>query len=530
MKKFGIIFAGLIISMLISSNCFAQEKAITVTGEAKIAGTNKDAAKQKALTEAFRQAVEGGLGVWIKSETDVKNSTVVRDEILSRAEGYVTDHEIIKEGERGGNYFVTIRAMVSIDKIGVDFKKLVGRVKTAMGNPSITFVLTTWQKVGARGSSSQTASEDTSFKSTLKQSVDGGYDQSKRSEGSYAVDAKQKASVNANVSSRERANANVKVSARGNATYDSVDVNAGVSGRSDYSGAVKARSDESYSGSAKVKSAESESYKVKGSIDASSAVDTSAKAKKDSSYEKIDEKLWKKYPDPTIIDSFQQEFKEKRFDLKAADKAREITVTESLSSVTSVNPFDRTAVRNAAEKEGANYVARGEAKVLDISMSENTGNYEARTQIGVEIIDVNSGDIVAAYSNTAKASNKSEEEARTQSIKKVAILAARTLADQTITTWQERSLTGRQYAIEIRNITNIRRQKMPIMNAIESVAQVTSQTQPQKGVLLVNVLYKGEKSKLGEAILDQVGSKPGFSDKEFDGPGDDQGKITFEFK
>ena len=529
MKRLMVFAAVLILVTTISFSGFAQDKSITVTGEWKISGSNKDTAKQKALTEAFRQAVENGLGVWVRSETDVKNSTVARDEILSRAEGYVTDHEIIKEGERDGNYFVTIRAIVSVEKIGADFKKLVGRVKTAMGNPSITFVLTTWEKVGAKGSSSQMVAQDISSKSRVQGKVEGSHDESLKSDNSYSVDAKQKASVDTSVSSKERANANIRVSGRVNEHYDSVDADVGASGKADYRGSVKAKSDQSYSGSVQAKSSESESYKVKGSIDSSTSIDASAKVKKDVAYEKIDEKLWKKYPDPTIIDSFQQEFKEKHFDLKAADRAREIAMTESLAA-TSINPFDRATVRIESEKEGANYVARGEVKVLDVSLSENTGNYEVRTQIGVEIIDVNSGDIVAAYSNTAKASNKSEEEAKCQSIKKLAVLAARTLADQTITTWQERSLSGRTYTIEIRNLTNIRRQKLPLMSAIESIGQITSQTQPQKGVLLLNVLYKGEKNKLGTSIVEQVGAKPGFDEKEFDGPGDDQGKITFEFK
>jgi len=379
----------------------AEDQPVTVTGQAEIIGNNKDAAQKKALADAFRQAVEKGLGVWIKSETEVKNAMVARDEILSRAEGYVTDHEIVKESVKENLYQVTIKAKVSIDKIGTDFKKLVGRVKTQMGNPSITFVLTTWLSRGKRETSSQTV------------------------------------------------------------------------------------------------------------------------------YGKMDEKLWKKYPDPTIIDAFQQEFKEKNFDLKATDKAREIALVESVENI-SVDLSDRRVIREQAEKELANFVARGEAKIIDIQKSD-TGNFDVTAQVGVEIIDVNSGDIVSSYSNTATASSKSEENAKVQSIKKIATLGARTLADQTIATWQERALSGWQYTIEVRNVTSMRKQKKPIMDAIESVAQITNQTSPESNILVISVMYKGDKKKLGDDVLGQLESKPGFSEKEFDGPDDQGGKIVFKF-
>ena len=62
------------------------------------------------------------------------------------------------------------------------------------------------------------------------------------------------------------------------------------------------------------------------------------------------------------------------------------------------------------------------------------------------------------------------------------------------------------------------------------VTTIRSQTKLEKGVYLFDVLYKGDKDELGEAILEQVGSKPGFGENEFEGPDDDGGKIIFTFK
>lgn len=390
----------------------AKDQTVTVQGIASLDGASKDIVHKKALTDAFRNAVEKGLGVWVKAQSEVKDFELKKDEIITRAEGYVTEHEILNETESGGIYTVTIKATVAIDKIGADFKQLVGRVKTQMGNPSITFVLTTWENRGKKASANLT---------------------------------KEITSTN-----------------------------------------------------------------------------------KDISLQLIDETVWKKYPDLTIVDSFKQEFLEKGFDLKATDKATEIANSESLAK-TSINIGDRAIIRNLAEKEGANYVARGELQVIDSEYNENTASYVVTSKVGVEIIDVNSGDIVSSYSNTASASSSSQENAKNQSIKKIAILGAKTLASQTLDKWQDRSNNGMKYTIEIRNITSARSQKIPFMKALKNIVQVTSQTSPEQSILLLDVMYKGKKDELGEAILEQVGSEKGFSESEFEGPEDENGKIVFKF-
>lgn len=390
----------------------AKDQTVTVQGIASLDGASKDIVHKKALNDAFRNAVEKGLGVWIKSQSEVKDFELKKDEIITRAEGYVTEHEIINETESGGVYTVTIKATVAIDKIGADFKQLVGRVKTQMGNPSIAFVLTTWENRGKKASANLTK-ETTS-------------------------------------------------------------------------------------------------------------------TTKDISLQLIDETVWKKYPDLTIVDSFKQEFLEKGFDLKATDKAIEIANSESLAK-TSIDVGDRSKVRNLAEKEGANYVARGELQVIDFIYNESSGSYLVTSKVGVEIIDVGSGDIVSSYSNTASASASSVENAKNQSIKKVAILGAKTLASQTLDKWQDRANNGMKYTIEIRNITSARSQKIPFMKALKNIAQITSQTSPEQTTLLLDVLYKGKKDELGEAILEQVGSEKGFSESEFEGPEDENGKIIFRF-
>lgn len=446
-----------VISPVISSNLLfnsiavAQDQSITVQGQSAIDG-NKATAQKKALTEAFRNAVEKGLGVWVKSQTEVKDFETKKDEILTRSEGYVTEHEILNETESDGIYTVTIKAQVAVDKIGSDLKKLVGRLKTQMGNPAIAFVLTTWENKGIKTTVNLNQNTDHSLSTQVSEGVQ---------------------SVN------------------------SIDTSDG-------------------------------SYIEATSTNPNMAVKTSSKVNREVSIQKIDESVWKKCADATIVDSFKQEFLEKGFDLKATDEAMEIANSLSLAQ-TSIDISDRAKVRILAEKEGANFIARGEVQVIDSRMNENTGSYVVTSKVGVEIIDVNSGDIVASYSNTASASSSSQENARAQSIKKVAILGAKTMASQTIDKWQDRSNNGMKFTIEVRNVKSARSQKMPFLKALKAIAQVTSQTSPKENILLLDVMYKGQKSDLGQALIDQVGKEKGFSEKEFEGPDDDGGKIIFKF-
>ena len=529
-----LLLTGYLLFPLVSD---AADQTVTAMGRADIIGNNKDGARSKALANAYRDAVEKGIGVWIQSNTEVKEAMLVKDQILTKAEGYVTDHEIVKESVENSVLSVTIKATVSIDRIGADFKTLVGRVSTQMGNPSITFVLTTWEKRGSTGSSSSASATDSSVREDMKSKYDQGDEARTKNDSSASLSVKEKASLDSKVRTAERASVNARAtgsysgsgSRSDNAENYSGSAGISASGNSTYAGSMQAKASQSYDGSAQAASAQASSSQQKGYADASKSADSSVKTKTDASFSQISEDLWVKYPSSAIIDSFNQEFKEKKFNLVATDKAMEIANSKSLTA-TSVNPFDRKLVREAAEKEGANFVARGEVQILDTAVSASTGNTEVTAQIGVQIIDVGSGDIVASYANTSTASSSKPMEAKAQSIKKVAVLAARTLAGQTIDTWQDRSLNGRTYTIEIRKITSKRGQERPILNAIESLAQITASTNPEKDVLLVKVLFKGEKKKLEDGLLDALGSKPGFSEKEFDGPETIEGKIVFSFK
>lgn len=239
------------------------------------------------------------------------------------------------------------------------------------------------------------------------------------------------------------------------------------------------------------------------------------------------EDIWKKIPDAQIVDKFQQQFVKQQFNVKASDQARNIAMAPSLAK-TGVNPSDRAAVRKYAEKENVNFIARGEVAVLKYTKIKGN-KIKASLQIGVEVIDVNSGEVVAAFSNGVHTVASSVEVARNGGINKAAVVAARTLSEQVLESWVNAADNGAQFTVELRKMKSARSQKIPFEKALKSVVTINSQTQPAKDVVTYAVTFKGSKSDLGMAILDAIGSKPGFDEQSFDGPQDVDGKVVFEF-
>ncbi len=106
-----------VLLVLPAPGCFA--KTLEITGSATIYSSNVGSARNQALQNALRQAVEQGVGVFIDSNSLTRNYEVIKDEIFSASEGYVSSYEIVREGTTadGTVYEITISAEVAEGKI-----------------------------------------------------------------------------------------------------------------------------------------------------------------------------------------------------------------------------------------------------------------------------------------------------------------------------------------------------------------------------------------------------------------------------
>ena len=115
-----------------------DDKEVVSSGAANIVGGNTLGARQEALNQAFRAAVELGLGTLIEAQTFTGNYKLISDNIYAKSQGYVKSYEIINEGpgEAPNTYKVTIKAVVNLTDMGNDLRAL-GILQDIMGMPKI---------------------------------------------------------------------------------------------------------------------------------------------------------------------------------------------------------------------------------------------------------------------------------------------------------------------------------------------------------------------------------------------------------
>lgn len=96
----------------VSAQADGSDKVVTLTVSGQ--GSTPDAARQSAL----RNAIEQAFGTFISSHTEILNDQLVKDEIVSVANGNIQAFDVLSEVEiPGGGYASTLKATVSINRL-----------------------------------------------------------------------------------------------------------------------------------------------------------------------------------------------------------------------------------------------------------------------------------------------------------------------------------------------------------------------------------------------------------------------------
>jgi hypothetical protein len=110
-----------------------ESKIIQVEGVAALSASKPlDRARDEAIENALRNAVEQGVGLYVDSQTMTEKYQVLADNILTKAAGYVRNYKILEEKKDEQFYRVRISAEVAMAKLRDDlaaielYKKLVG--------------------------------------------------------------------------------------------------------------------------------------------------------------------------------------------------------------------------------------------------------------------------------------------------------------------------------------------------------------------------------------------------------------------
>jgi hypothetical protein len=123
-----------------------ESKTVTSEGVAAIQGNARDLARDAAIEDAQKRAVEQAIGILIDSQTQVENYQLISDKILSQTKGYIKRYNIASETVDSGLLRVQINAEVALGRLTDDLSGI-GILLGRMHKPR-TMVMVTEQNIG----------------------------------------------------------------------------------------------------------------------------------------------------------------------------------------------------------------------------------------------------------------------------------------------------------------------------------------------------------------------------------------------
>jgi Flagellar assembly protein T, N-terminal domain len=130
-----------------SFHAFAQQtQTITAEGVGAVMGNDRAIARDQAIQDALRKAVEQAVGTMVSSETMVQNFQTLSDKIYTQTQGYIQNYRVLSETPGPNVHQVTIQATVAMGDLEKDLQAL-GFLLGQVGKPRI-MILVAEQQIG----------------------------------------------------------------------------------------------------------------------------------------------------------------------------------------------------------------------------------------------------------------------------------------------------------------------------------------------------------------------------------------------
>ena len=141
----GLFFALLLFSWSAGANG-QQVQTITAEGVGVVIGGDRAIARDSAISDGLRKAVEQAVGTMVSSETLVQNFQTLNDRIYTQTQGYIQNYKILSENAGPNLYQVTVQATVAMGDLQKDLQAL-GILLGQVGKPRI-MILIAEQNIG----------------------------------------------------------------------------------------------------------------------------------------------------------------------------------------------------------------------------------------------------------------------------------------------------------------------------------------------------------------------------------------------
>ena len=153
------------LSPLGNSGGAAQPAAANDGDTVKVQGRGVGVDKAAALKDAYRDAIERAVGLYVDAEAAAQNDQLVKDEILTHSNAYITDYRELGEEKLGGG-LVQLRILATVKK-----QALTTKLSGVMPAQTVAINNTGLQNVHAQLVTKEKRAEDAA--ALLKNALDG---------------------------------------------------------------------------------------------------------------------------------------------------------------------------------------------------------------------------------------------------------------------------------------------------------------------------------------------------------------------
>jgi hypothetical protein len=117
-----------------------EGRMVTVQGYGSIIAGDRAKAREDAINDAMRNAVERVMGTHVQSSTITENFMLIQDNIYTQTSGYISNYEITNEMEESDMITVTMRATVKESQLVSDLEAI-GVLMSRMNYPRLLVLI-----------------------------------------------------------------------------------------------------------------------------------------------------------------------------------------------------------------------------------------------------------------------------------------------------------------------------------------------------------------------------------------------------